>query len=63
MNEAAWKCFADAMAGALVIAEGADRAHPVEGMWIRKMEERWSIDFTPFGHAEPATRVPVGAVA
>ena len=62
MSESAWKNFADRVAGALVIAEGADREHPVEGMWIRKTEERWPVDFTPFGHAEPASTAPMGAL-
>jgi hypothetical protein len=62
LDEAAWKNFADSVAGSLVIAEGADRSHPVEGMWIRKMEERWPISFTPFGSHAAWQAAPAGAV-
>jgi hypothetical protein len=40
LNEDAWKTFADAVAGSLVIAEGANRENPVEGMWMHKIEQR-----------------------
>ena len=62
LDESAWKNFADAIAGSLVIAEGADREHPVEGMWIRKMEDRWPITFTSFGARAAWQVAPVGEV-
>jgi hypothetical protein len=62
LDESAWKNFADGVAGSLVLAEGAEREHPVEGMWIRKMEERLPISFTPFGRKATWQVAPVGAV-
>jgi hypothetical protein len=62
LDETAWKNFADGVAGSLVIAEGAAREHPVEGMWIRKLEERLPISFTPFGNRAPWQVAPVGAI-
>jgi hypothetical protein len=62
LNEDAWKTFADAVAGSLVIAEGANRENPVEGMWMRKIEERWPIEFTPFGDQGAWQAAPGGSI-
>lgn len=61
-NESVWKDFADGIAGSLVIAEGANREHPVEGMWMHKLEKRWNISFTPFGNQSPWQEIPAGAI-
>ena len=62
LNEDAWKTFADTVAGSLVIAEGANRENPVEGMWMRKIEERWPIKFTPFGDQGAWQAAPGGSI-
>ena len=61
-NESVWKGFAEGIAGSLVIAEGADRRHPVEGMWMHKIEEWWNILFTPFGERSAWQEIPAGAM-
>lgn len=63
LNAPVWKRFASAVAGSLVIAEGADRDHPVEGMWLQRLEEELSISFTPFGLRSAWDEVPAGEYA
>jgi hypothetical protein len=46
----------------LVIAEGANRGNPVYRMWMRKLEERWLIKFTPFGDRGAWQAAPGGAI-